>query len=360
MRVVELAGHKVGDDLPCFVTFEAGPTHDGLSSALKLIDYAADTGAQAIKFQILDTDRLVSDKRQLFNYSILVSKETNETKAVSEPLYDILKRRELSSDEWKIVREHARKKGLAFFATISYESDLDFLQQIQCDSVKIASADVNHYPLLRLAARTGMCVQIDTGSAEIEEIERAVNVLQSEGCHSIVIHQCPSGYPARLPSICLKMITTLRQLFPSIPIAYSDHTPDADMDIAAVALGANLIEKTITLDRCTPSVEHIFSLEPQDMAYFVRRIRDVETALGSKERILSTQQKVDRKLIRRSPYLTSSYPSGTPLKDISVTFRRPENGITPLEWEDAINNNLKLLNDVKSNQPLRSVDIYEN
>ncbi len=356
MRSVELAGHMVGDGSACFVTFEAGPTHNGLSSALQLIDHAADSGAQAIKFQILDADRLVSDKSQLFDYSVLLSKETGETKSISEPLYDILKRRELSYDDWKVVRDHACRRGLAFFATISYESDLELLQSIQCDSVKIASADVNHYPLLRLAARTGMCVQLDTGSAEIFEIQKAVQVLEDEGCHSIIIHQCPSGYPARLPSICLNMITTLRQNFPTIPIAYSDHTPEADMDIAALALGANLIEKTITLDRCTPSVEHIFSLEPNDMQSFIERIRHVEIGLGSYSRTLSDDQKLKRDLVRRSAFLAESAQQGQSISDLKVYFSRPGTGIQPDKWESLCVENLRTVSSFDESHQLQLSD----
>ena len=125
--------------------------------------------------------------------------------------------------------------------------------------------------LIRLAARTGLCLQLDTGNSNLGEIEDAVDVIRSEGNDNIIIHQCPSGYPAHLDSINVRIIQTMRQMFP-FPIAFSDHTPGATMDIAAVAVGANLVEKTITLDRTTRSIEHIMSLEPQDMAAFVQSI----------------------------------------------------------------------------------------
>jgi N,N'-diacetyllegionaminate synthase len=332
-RSLQVGSQFIGDGHPCFITYEAGPTHDGLQKALALVDAAAEAGAQAIKFQIFYADQLVADKQQLFSYSILKSRETGEAEEVSEPLYEILKRRQLTTEEWKTVKARADHHKLAFFATIGFESDLELLQELRCDSVKIASADVNHYPLLRLAARSGMCVQLDTGSAEMKEITEAVAILEHEGCSSIIIHQCPSGYPARLPSICLNMITTLRNTFPHYPIAYSDHTPEADMDIAAVALGANLVEKTITLDRCTPSVEHIFSLEPHEMKSFIRRLRDVETALGQSDRKLTEEQLISRRAIRRSPYLIESADVSTPIQELSVQFRRPGFGLDPAEWE---------------------------
>ena len=178
---------------------------------------------------------------------------------------------------------------MAFFATVGFEEDLKLLVDLNCDSVKIASADVNHLPLIRKAAKTGMCIQLDTGSSTLGEIEEAVDTTLSEGNTRIIIHQCPSGYPARLQSINLKIIETLRQMF-NFPIAFSDHTPGGDMDIASIVLGANLIEKTITLDRTIRSVEHLFSLEPSDMNVFIKRIRDVEIAMGNNRRIIDISE----------------------------------------------------------------------
>lgn len=334
-RNLEIAGRSLGDGHPCFITYEAGPTHDGVETAIRLVQEAAQAGADAVKFQIFDADRLVADQKQLFTYSILRDRATGELEETSEPLHAILKRRCLEPDQWRKVKAHADACGLAFFATIGFEEDLSLLMELGCHSVKIASADVDHAPLLRLAARSGLNVQLDTGNAEISEIANAVEILEREGCDSIIIHQCPSGYPARLPSICLRMITALRERFPSYPIAYSDHTPEADMDIAALALGANLVEKTITLDRTTPSVEHVFSLEPPEMKGFIRRLRDVETALGSQDRRITDEQKQSRLLARRSPYATRSAVRGTPLRDVPVEFRRPGTGLTPIQWEEA-------------------------
>ena len=352
MRSVDFGSASVGDASPCFIVFEAGPTHDVVETAMRLVDESATAGAQAIKFQIFNADDLVADKNQLFSYSILKNKETGELEEVSEPLYDILSRRQLTQDQWVKVKARADSYGLAFFATIGFESDLELLRELRCDSVKIASADVNHFPLLRLAARSGMSVQLDTGNADIDEISEAVNVLEAEGCTDIIIHQCPSGYPARLQSICLRMISTLRAAFPNYPIAYSDHTPEADMDIAAVALGANLIEKTITLDRCTRSVEHVFSLEPCDMKSFISRVRDVETALGVESRVLTLEQQESRRLLRRSPYLIQEAKAGTPISDLCVRFARPGTGITPPAWEQLVTSGAVLSVDLHADELL--------
>ena len=331
-KTVSFGKRKIGDGHPCFIVLEAGPTHDGLETAMKLVSLAAEAGADAVKFQILDPDRLVADKKQPFSFDILVNRKTGETKTVSEPLYDLLKRRSMTKDEWRKLKKHSDSLGLAFFATVGFEDEIDLLAELKCDSIKIASADVNHLPLIRRAARTGMCLQLDTGNSTLGEIERAVDTIRAEGNENIIIHQCPSGYPARLDSVNLRIIPTLKQMF-GYPAAYSDHVPGWDMDIAAVAMGANMVEKTITLDRTTPSVEHIMSLEPSEMAAFVKAMRDIETAMGTPRRILAPAEQTKRNAIRRSIFLAGPVKKGQTLRDAKIEFRRPGYGIGPDMYE---------------------------
>jgi sialic acid synthase SpsE len=326
--MIQINGKSVGDDSPCFITFEAGPTHDGLDSALSLVRIAAESGADAIKFQMLDSDRLVADKQQPFSYEVLLDRESGRTETVSEPLYEILKRRELSDDQWRVVKTEAERYGLAFFSTALFPEDIKRLVTLGAESIKIASSDIDHFPLIRQAARTGLCIQLDTGNSTLGEIEAAVDVVVAEGNRSIVIHQCPSGYPARLPSIQLRMIQTLKQMFP-FPVAFSDHTPGWDMDIAAVALGANMVEKTITHDRCKRAVEHMFSLEGDEPRRFVRSIRDVETALGSPRRTFSEEERHKHLATRRSIFLARDKVAGDEIQMEDLEFRRPGYGISP-------------------------------
>ncbi len=324
----ELAGRPIGADAPAFITFEAGPTHDGEATACALVRLASEAGADAVKFQVLDPDRLVADKAMPFSYDVLLDRASGATETVSEPLYDILCRRVLSRDAWRRVKAEADRLGLAFFATALFDDEVEFLAELGCHSIKIASGDVNHLPLIRRAAGTGMCLQLDTGNATLGEIEAAVDAALDVGCGRIVVHQCPSGYPARLESINLNIIPTLARLF-GCPVAYSDHTPGWEMDVAAVALGAHMVEKTITLDRTTRSCEHMFSLEPSDMAAFVRVIRDVETALGGPRRILHPEERQRRNAVRRSAWLVDGAQSGDRLGDLKVEFRRPGDGVAP-------------------------------
>ena len=328
--MVGFGPRRVGDGNPCFITFEAGPTHNGLESAMELATLAAQAKADAIKFQMVDPDRLIFDRKQTISFQILVDKKTNKTETVEESLYEILCRRALTKDQWRQLKKHCDRLGLAFFATVGFEDEIELLEELGCDSIKIASADVNHIPLIRRAARSGMCLQLDTGNATIGEIEATVDVIRAEGNENIIIHHCPSGYPAHLDGINLRCITTLKQMFP-YPVAYSDHTPGWEMDLAAVALGANLVEKTITKDRTTPAIEHMMSIEPEDMTAFIKVIRDLETALGRTRRVMSTVEKERRVANRRSIHLVRDVKAGAKLSLDDFEYRRPGYGIPPSE-----------------------------
>jgi N,N'-diacetyllegionaminate synthase len=326
--MIRIQGKKVGDGNPVFIVFEAGPTHDSIESAKKLVKYAAKAGADAIKFQILDPKRLVPDKTQAFSYEILLNRESGEQKQVTEPLYDILMRRYLTFEQWREVKRFCDDLGIIFFSTAVFTEEVDFLKDIGVDTLKICSGDVNHFPFIKYCAETGMSIQLDTGNATIGEVEKAYDEVLKTGNDRIIIHNCPSGYPARLESINLNIIPSLKQLF-ACPVAFSDHTPGWEMDIAAVALGANMVEKTITLDRTTPSVEHIFSIEFEDMKKFVKSIRNLEKALGNSRRIMSKDERKMGQGARRSIVLNKDVKKGDLIESHTLDYARPGTKIAP-------------------------------
>jgi sialic acid synthase SpsE len=354
---LQIKGRPIGDGFPCYVTFEAGPTHSGLDSAVELVEIAALAGGDAIKFQIIDSARLVSNQEQLFSYLVLEDRKTGHTKQITESLYQILKRRELSENQWKKVKQHADDRGLAFFVTIAFEDQLEFAQQLGVDSIKIASSDINYFPLIRAAARTGLCVQLDTGNASLGEVEQAVNALVAEGNSKIVIHHCPSGYPAQLDGINLRILKTLKAMF-ECPVAYSDHSPGWEMDIAAVALGANMVEKTITLDRTTPSVEHMFSLEGNEPAEFVFAMQNLDLAMGKARKILSDEEIQKRDSTRRSAFVRKTIEEGTPIDIEHIEFRRPGYGFTPQDLPNLIDRVAKKR--IEVGNMLKPEDIFGN
>ncbi|MBU0764062.1 MAG: N-acetylneuraminate synthase family protein [Bacteroidetes bacterium] len=312
-----------------FIVFEGGPTHDGIETAKRLIDVAVDSKADAVKFQMIDADRLMGEKDVKFGYKILADRENDIYAGREEMLYDILKRRELKKEEWKELKEYADMKGIMFFCTVMFPDEVDFaVDELGIQSLKVASADVDHFPLLRYISGKNVNIQVDTGSGNLWEIERAVRIIRERN-NNIIIHHCPSGYPARLESINLRVIPTLKMMFPEHVIAFSDHTPGWDMDVAAIALGARLVEKTITLDRTTPSVEHCFSLEPDDAKRFVKSVRELETALGSSTRDIPSNILEERKKGRRSVFIKKSLSKGSALKPDNLDYKRPGYGISP-------------------------------
>ncbi|MBW1697347.1 MAG: N-acetylneuraminate synthase family protein [Deltaproteobacteria bacterium] len=328
MKTVRISGKHIGDGYPCFIVFEAGPSHNGIDSACELVRRAAAAGADAIKFQMIDPDRLVADRNQEISYDILLDRHSGETRTVSEPLYRILKRRCLTKDEWRALKHLCDEMGIIFFATASFFDEIDFLVELGCRTLKICSGDIDYYQLIEYSASTGMCLQFDSSNATIGDIERAVEVACGAGCKDIIIHNCPSGYPARLESINLRLISTLKQVF-QYPVAFSDHSVGMDMDIAAVALGANMVEKTITLDRTTASPEHLFSLESEEMATFVRTIRNVEVALGGPRRILDDVECKRSLAVRRSLVAARDLSAGERVSAQTTHFARPGIGLRP-------------------------------
>ncbi len=313
-----------------YIVFEAGPTHYGIESAKKLAKIAKESGGNAIKFQLLYADRLMAIKDTVFTYKCMKYDEQGNEKFydVEERAYDVLKRRELKKNEWRELKSYCDEIGITMFTTATFKDEVDFIvDELKMDSIKINSGDVNELEFISYCASKGVNIQIDTGNADIWEIEKAVITCEEAGCENIIIHLCPSGYPAHLESINLKMLITLRQLFPKYAIAFSDHSPGWEMDIAAVALGADMVEKTITLDRTIKSTEHCFSLEKNDAQRFTKSIKELEIALGNSRRTIPSEVREKRKIARRSPYSLKNLNKGDVIQEIDFEFKRPGTGL---------------------------------
>ncbi|MBF0186650.1 MAG: N-acetylneuraminate synthase family protein [Magnetococcales bacterium] len=324
--LISMGDRQVGAGEPVYLVFEAGPTHYGLESAMTLATMAKEAGADAIKFQIADHKRLITTKDLPFSYGILTDRDSGTIETVTEPLIDIWERRFLSRDEWSSLKAHCDTLGINFFATVFFEEDVEFLTELGVHSFKIASQDIAHMDLIRYCAGKQIPIQIDTGNATIGEVERAVDWIRDEGNEKIIINHCPSGYPARTESINLRVIRTLKEMFP-YPVAFSDHTPGWEMDIAARALGADIIEKTITLDRTIRSCEHVMSLEPPEMPVFIKAMRELEIALGNSRCIVTQEARDSRESVRRSGFLVRPVKKGERLQRSDFDLRRPGHGV---------------------------------
>ena len=230
--------------------------------------------------------------------------------------------------DWAKLKAHADEVGMLFFSTPDSPESIDFLAEIGSPCIKIAGGDMNNYPLIRHAALTGLPILLDTRGT-LAELEQAINTCVHANNDQIVIVHCPSGYPSPLDSVRLNMVPLYLNTF-HYPVGFSDHSPDIDMNIAALCLGAHFIEKTITLDRKIQSVEHVMSLELGEMAAFVQRLRDVEHALGSPWTwSMSSEEKEALKKTRRSVVLTSDSKEGETITAGMIDYKRPGYSISP-------------------------------
>jgi sialic acid synthase SpsE len=308
-----------------------------------MVDLAAAAGADAIKFQTLFARNMMSREDVTFDYGTLEGKK-------QESLFEILKRRELSYDEWALVRGRAEERGVIFFSTPDTPESIDFLLRIRTPAIKIAGGDMNNYPLIAHAASTKLPVLLDTRGT-LGELEKAVETCVRQGNEQIIIVHCPSGYPSDVESIQLRMIELYRRLYP-FPVGFSDHSPGRDMDVAAIALGAHFIEKTITFDRATRGPEHIMSLVPDELGEFVIRLREVEQGLGKPfARIPDDGSRKSMQKARRSIVMARRAAAGEKITEGMVTFKRPGYGIPPELVALVIGRTLRA--DVEQDAPLR-------
>lgn len=324
MRTAKIGGRTVGDGHPVFISFEAGATHTGLDSAKALCRAAAEAGADAVKFQTVRAEDLMSSRDAQIEF------ETARGKA-SESVYGALERRELGFDDWRRLKDYCDSLKLAFISTPSGPETVDLLAQIGAAAIKVSKSDVNHRVLIDYIARKGLPVILD-GRERFEDVEQAARICESHGLRDIVIMHCPSGYPAQHAGIHLRAIRHIREIF-GYPVGYSDHSVGTAMNFAAIALGADFIEKTITADRATEAVEHYMSLEPQELKDFVKQVRAVEAALGDPRIIFSSRVNAEH---RRSIQARRAIAKGTVIALQDLDFRRPGTRIPADRYEDVV------------------------
>jgi len=323
MRTVKIGKRSVGEGHPVFISFEAGATHAGLDNAKALCKAAADAGADAVKFQtVRAADLMTADSKIEF--------ETARGKQ-SESVRGALERRELSFDDWRRLKEHCDQLKLAFISTPSGPETVDLLADMGAAAIKVSKSDVNHRALIDYIARKRIPVILD-GRERFEDVEQAARICEKQGLSDIVIMHCPSGYPAQHAGIHLRAIRHIKEIF-GYPVGYSDHSVGTAMNFAAIALGADLLEKTITADRSTEAVEHYMSLEPRELAGFVREVRAVEAALGDPRIIFSSRVNAEH---RRSIQAKRAIAKGATIRLEDLDFRRPGNKLPADRYEEIV------------------------
>lgn len=311
-----------------YIIAEAGVNHNGsFELACKLVDAAKSAGVDCIKFQTFKSKNLVSHAAQKAGYQKATTGDSSQQ--------DMLKKLELSYDEFIALKEYCDKVGITFLSTPFDFDSIDFLKSIDMPFWKIPSGEITNLPYLLALAKTGKPIVMSTGMCEMAEIQAAVDVLEENGTKEIKLLHCNTEYPTPYEDVNLKAMQTMRDTF-DMEVGYSDHTKGIEVPIAAVALGATVIEKHFTLDRTMEGPDHKASLEPDELAAMVSSIRHIEKALGNGDKTPSPSEKKNITVARKSIVAKKYIKAGDELTVENVTVKRPDTGISPMKWFDVL------------------------
>lgn len=317
-----------------FVIAEAGVNHNGsLENAKKLVDVAAFAGADAVKFQTFKAESLVCKNAEKAEY------QKNTTDA-QENQFSMLKKLELTPQMHEELQKYCTQKGIMFLSTPFDIDSIDYLDKMGISVMKVPSGEITNYPYLKRIGQTGKKVILSTGMCELGEVEAAVCVLRDNGSNDIVILHCNTEYPTPYEDVNLKAMITLKEKL-QIEVGYSDHTMGIEVPIAAVAVGATVIEKHFTLDKTMEGPDHKASLEPDELAAMVKAIRNIEKAIGTGSKEPSVSEKKNIPIARKSIVAKEAIKKGDVLSEKNLTCKRPGNGISPMCWNDVIGQRAK-------------------
>ena len=308
---------------------EAGVNHGGsLDMARRLIDEAAKAGADIVKFQTFRADDLILKDVDKADYQ----KKCTDP---SESQYDMLKKLELDREAHLGLIRHCKDMGIEFLSTPFDHKSIDMLAEFKRELFKIPSGEITNLPYLRHIGRVAKDIILSTGMANLGEIECALEVLQQVGTSKerITILHCNSEYPTPMEDVNLKAMLTIQNAF-GVKVGYSDHTLGIEVPIAAVALGATIIEKHFTLDQTLPGPDHRISLEPEQLKAMVKAIRNIELALGVGMKCASPSELKNRSIVRKSIVALRDIQKGELMTEENVTVKRPGTGISPMRWDE--------------------------
>lgn len=311
-----------------YIIAEAGVNHNGsFDLACKLVDAAKGAGVDCIKFQTFKSSNLVSHKARKADYQ---KETTGEGSQI-----DMLKKLELSYDEFLRLKKYCDDVGICFLSTPFDSDSIEFLDSIDMPFWKIPSGEITNLPYLVTLAKTGKPVVMSTGMCSMGEIKDAIDVLRNNGTNEIKLLHCNTEYPTPFEDVNLKAMKTMRDSF-GYEVGYSDHTKGIEVPIAAVALGATIIEKHFTLDRNMEGPDHKASLEPDELTAMVSSIRHIEQAIGTGEKTPSPSEKKNITVARKSIVAKKNIKAGEILNEALITVKRPGTGISPMKWFDII------------------------
>ena len=318
-------------DQRVLVIAEAGVNHNGdIDLAKRLVDVAAEAGADFVKFQTFGAEQLVTKTARRADYQIL-------TTGRAEPQYLMLKQLELSANMHEILMEHCLARDIGFLSSGFDIKSLDYLNSLGIQKFKVPSGEITNLPYLRHIGGYGKPVILSTGMATLGEIEAALNVIEEAGTPRamITVLHCNTEYPTPMHHVNLLAMCTVREAF-GVAVGYSDHTQGIEVPIAAVALGAHVIEKHITLDQNLPGPDHKASAEPDEFALMINAIRNIEHAMGDGIKRPSPSEAKNTSIVRKSLVAAKPIFAGEQFTSENLTVKRPGDGISPMRWGEVI------------------------
>jgi len=314
-----------------FIIAEAGVNHNGkLELAYKLIDAAKEAGADAVKFQTFTADNSVTKSAKKAGYQ-------NKTTDKKETQYEMIKKLELNEQQHKKLISYCKNKNIQFLSSPFDFASIELLNKLGINTYKIPSGEIVNLPYLRKIGEYNKRVIISTGMANLGEVESALNVLISSGTkkENITVLHCNTEYPTPIEDVNLKAMLTIRNAF-NVKIGYSDHTLGIEVPIAAVAMGASIIEKHFTLNKNMEGPDHKTSLEPEELKAMVRAIRNIERALGNGIKKPSPSELKNKPIARKSIVAAKNIKKGEVFTEENITVKRPGSGISPMRWDEVL------------------------
>ncbi len=342
-KVIDISEKKIGKDHPSFIIAEAGVNHNGkLELAKKLVDEAKKAGVDAVKFQTFKAEDLVTKEGKMADYQ---KKNLGEEKSQ----YEMIKERQLGYDEFKELKRYCDEKDVLFLSTPHTGDAADFLER-SVPAFKIGSGDLTNLPFLDKIAKKGKPIILSTGMGTLGEVEEAVEEIKKTGNEDLILLHCVTDYPASIENINLNAMLTLKDSFKTL-VGYSDHTLGVTAPLAAVSLGATVIEKHFTLDKNMKGPDHKASLEPEELKDMVKKIRDLESALGDGIKRPTENEEEIKRVARKSIVANKRISKDSVLERDMLHIKRPESGIKPKHLEKLIGREVK--RDIEKDESIR-------
>ena len=311
-----------------FIIAEAGVNHNGsIELACRLIDVASESGANAVKFQTFKAENLVSKNAQKAEYQ-------KQTTNPSESQFNMLKKLELDANAHKRLIDYCKKKDIIFLSTPFDHESIDLLDKLKLQIFKIPSGEITNLTYLRHIGSLNKKVILSTGMSDLKEIGDAIKILTNAGTlkENITVLHANTMYPTPMEDVNLRAMQTIQNKF-DVAVGYSDHTLGIEVDIAAVAMGATIIEKHFTLDKTMDGPDHKSSISPEELKAMVSSIRNIEKALGSSIKKPSKSEKPNITMARKSIVARKSIKKGELFTEKNITIKRPGIGISPMKWD---------------------------